>query len=164
MLKRPSANQLKELETGDRFARTALWTYGLSYLLFPVLSVLGGGKADGSTDAIGFAIVFAWVFGLKLATTMFIPAMVCGILVFSTLYKVTSNLIGPWIGAIIAAPVAAYLSVLVSYHLDFNFFPMGLDWDVTRGSYSVSNAIGIIAASVAVPIAAVMWIGVMHGE
>lgn len=164
MLKRPSSNRIRQLDVGDRFARTAIWTFGLTYLLFPVLTLLGFHEPDGPTEGVGFGIVLIWVFGLKLAVTMFIPAMVCGIVVFYTLYKVVSNVIGPWIGAIIASSVAAYLSVLVSYHLDFNFFPMGLDWDVALGSYSFSNAIGIFAASVAVPVAAVMWIGVMHSE
>ncbi|PHQ99293.1 MAG: hypothetical protein COB39_04635 [Marinosulfonomonas sp.] len=164
MFKRPSANQIRERDVGDRFARTAIWTFGLTYLLFPVLGLFGRHQPDGAMDGIGFGFILIWVLTLNLAATMFIPAMVCGILVFFALYKVTSNLIGPWLGAIIASSLAAYLSVLVSYHLDFNFFPMGLDWDVARGSYSVSNAIGIFAASVAVPVAAVMWIGVMHSE
>lgn len=153
-----------QLDVGDRFAHTAQWTFGLTYLLFPVLTLLGPREPDAAMEGLGFGIVLMWVFGLKLAVTMFIPAMVCGIVVFYALYKVASKLIGPWIGAIIASSGAAYLSVLVSYHLDFNFFPMGLDWDMAPGSYSFSNAVGILAASVAVPVAAIMWIGVMHSE
>lgn len=164
MFKRLSAKKIRELDTGDRFARTAIWVYVLSFIFFPIYAAVSGNKEDASLEGAGLFLVLFWLFGLKLAATMFIPAMICGALVFFGLYKVTTIFVGPWIGAIIASTVAAYLSVLVSYHLDFDFAPMGLNWDTALGSYSFSNGLGVFAASLSVPIAAITWLGVMHSE
>ncbi len=162
MFKRLSAKKIAELDVGDRFARTAFLTYFLTFFLFPLVVVLFENTDFASSDGAGAFFVIIWLMGLKLAVSMFIPAMLVGAVVFFILHKAISVWTGVWFGAIISSAVAAYFSVLIAYHLNIDFFPPGLSWNAEYGSYSFSNYIGGLAAFISVMVAAITWIGVKH--
>ncbi len=159
MFRKRSKEQIRNIDDGERFARTALLTFALVYFAFPIFQMANPNTDNGSAGNLGGLIFLIWFFGLGLAAKMFFFGMIAGALGFFPIYRLLTYRLGVKIAATIAASAAAYFAVLVSYHVSIGFSPFGLSWKSEYGAYEFSRSLGIFAAIVAMPIARIMWIG-----
>ena len=159
MFRKRSKARIRDIEDGERFARTAMLTFLLVYIAFPIFQFSNQGVDTDPSGNFGSFIFLIWFFGLPLAAKMFFIGMIAGALAFFPVYRFLSSNLGMKFAAIIAASGAAYFAVLVSYHIKVGFSPFGISWKSEYGAYDFSRSLGIFAAVISGPIAGVMWIG-----
>ncbi|WP_306113330.1 MULTISPECIES: hypothetical protein [unclassified Roseovarius] len=159
MFRKRSEKQIRDLEDGERFARTAAFTFVLVYLAYPIFLMAKQNSHTDPTGNLGGFVFLIWFFGLGLAAKMFFFGMIAGALSFFPIYRLLSYKLEVKLSATLAASVAAYVAIVVSYHIGIEFSPFGFSWNADHGAYAFSRDLGIFAAIVALPIARIMWIG-----
>ena len=159
MFRKRTREQIRNIEDGERFAKTAVLTFLLVYLTFPIFLLAGGDKDAESSGNLGGLIFLIWFLGLGLAIKMFFFGMIAGALSFFPIYQLLTYRLGIKFAATIAAPVAAYFAVLVSYHISITFSPFDISWRSEYGAYAFSQSLGTFAAIIALPITRIMWRG-----
>ena len=140
---------MQERNLGDRFGFVFVLSLLLSFVLFPFFI----SPPDALQEGGGGFVLLSWFFGLGLMFKMFLPAVFFGALSMYTFHSVLDRVLPTWVAFVIACSIAAFLSVVAAYHLDFSMQAPYLDLDNSPGAASFSFALGGFAAFIAFVVA-----------
>ncbi|WP_298919461.1 hypothetical protein [uncultured Roseobacter sp.] len=112
MFRRPTEEQIKERELGERFGLVFLVSMIVTFVCFPLL--IGGPEAAG---LFGLTLFF----GLPLLASIFVPVTLIAAATMYLSQRFLKRLVSAWLAFIVGCALAAFVSVFISCHLDFSF-------------------------------------------